>query len=500
MQSRLASALLFLCLTLVATAVHSVAAMAPGAIWAAKVEGNAWIESGARTRLAEGATINAGATIVTEANGNVVLLFENGSTVNIRPGSKFSIKEFSCEPFDKSKVDWRSLRSEPGESSRTKVRIDDGSIIANVRKLRGGSTYAIETPLGTAGIRGTTVYAEVDMQNGNNPVSFGVANGSADFTSTSGQTQTLNGGTATSVSSQGQFTPPPASAQQSLSTAQQVGQTMTQVSPPPTTGDSAGAGAAPAPGAQSSASGPQSTGASSAAGGPVATASEGTVTVIKDGAQSDGAENLNTLLAPGTIITTGEDGAITIEIAPGIVIQLQPNTQITIGQRLPDNAVNEEGDSIPETTIRLAVGSIIVNSTASALAANSFVIETARGNISAVTAGSMVVSSTGADPTTATVTVAAIVGNKLAVTTEGEQLPVAEGLVVILRPDGIEYGGIQDFPDLASTAGVSPPVSLPPAALPPPPPPSPSPTPTPTPSPTPSPTPTPTPTPGPISP
>jgi hypothetical protein len=230
----------------------------------------------------------------------------------------------------------------------------------------------------------------------------------------------------------------------------------------------------------------------------VATASEGTVTVIKDGAQSDGADNLNNLLAPGTIITTGDDGTITIEIAPGVFIQLQPNTQITIGERIPDKAVNENGDSVPEITIRLAVGSILVTSTAEGLLGSSFVIETARGNINSVTAGSMVVSSTGSDPSTATVTVAAVAGDKLAVTTEGEQLPVAESLVVILRPDGIEYAGIQDYPNLSSLAGApTSSIALPPAEAPPP---RPTPRPTPTPTPTPRPTPRPTPTPPPISP
>jgi hypothetical protein len=475
-------------------------ALSPGAIWAVKVDGNAWLDSGARTRLKQDAKIGVGATIETEANGNVVLLFENGSTVNIRPSTRFSIKEFSCEPFDSSKVEYRSLREEPSESSRTKVQVDDGTIISNVRKLRRGSTFDIGTPLGTAGIRGTTVYTTVDMQNPNTPVSFGVADGSATFTSSTGQTQNVEGGDAVAVSGGGEFTPPPAETQQMLSEAEQAGQAMTQFAPPATegTGTGTGTGEGAESGQEGGEDGAQSTGASASAGGPVATASEGTVTVIKDGAQSDGADNLNNLLAPGTIITTGDDGTITIEIAPGVFIQLQPNTQITIGERIPDKAVNENGDSVPEITIRLAVGSILVTSTAEGLLGSSFVIETARGNINSVTAGSMVVSSTGSDPSTATVTVAAVAGDKLAVTTEGEQLPVAESLVVILRPDGIEYAGIQDYPNLSSLAGApTSSIALPPAEAPPP---RPTPRPTPTPTPTPRPTPRPTPTPPPISP
>jgi len=238
------------------------------------------------------------------------------------------------------------------------------------------------------------------------------------------------------------------------------------------------------------------------AGQPVATGCDGSVTVVKDGAQSVGTENLNIPLAAGTIITTGEDGTITLQIAPGITVQLQPNTQITIGEYVPDKGVNEEGDSIPEVTIRLAVGTVLVTTTAEGLAATAFVIETARGNVNSVTAGNMIVTSTGADPATATVTVASPVGDDLVVTTEGEQLPVGEGLVVILRPDGIEYAGIQDYPNLAGLAGgISSPVALPPAAMPPPNPlPTPTPRPTVAPTPAPTPTPRPTATPAPVSP
>lgn len=214
--------------------------------------------------------------------------------------------------------------------------------------------------------------------------------------------------------------------------------------------------------------------------------SEGTVTVVKDGAQSGGSDNVGQPLAPGTVITTGEDGTCTIEIAPGIIITLQPNTQITIGEIDLDGGIDEDGNTIPKISIRLSVGSIITQTTSAGMASALFVIETARGEISPVTPGSMIISSTGADPATATVTVAAVTGDKLAVTTEGEQHPVAEGLVVILRPDGVETASIEDIPGLsgmvASILGM-PPLALPPVDLPPPNPPSPSPTPAPTPTP-----------------
>ncbi|MEY3481290.1 MAG: hypothetical protein RIQ71_2065 [Verrucomicrobiota bacterium] len=344
---------------------------------------------------------------------------------------------------------------------------------------------------------------------------------------------------------------------------------------------------------------------SRAAEGPFATTSSGTVTVIRNGSQSDGASSLNTRLEPGTIITTGEDGTAEIEISPGNTIVVQPNTQITIGETRMDRAVNEAGDPIPQTAITLAVGTVVANSppgegavspevlalvrlpfgktweTASpedirsailaavkrnpdrapelvqaaiqsvkmtgrfpssgagdakqviedngdgqtsleelaamigaaategnpamateiaqavggalktgGLSNSTFIIVTPRGNVSPVVGGVTIVSSTGADPTTSTVTVASPSGIDVVITTDGQQLPVDTGQVVILRPDGIEYGGITDFPNLPG-ANVPPPVPLPPVGPPPPNPPAPSPTPTPTPIPTPTPTPPP---------
>jgi|GEM_PF-2861243 len=595
----LVSRLLIASLGALISLVPAVASAASGAIWAVKVDGDAWIEGTARTRIVKDAVIPAGASIRTEANGNVVLLFQNGSTINIRPGSKFSIQEFSCDPFDPSKVNYPSQRSEPGKSSRTKVSVQDGSIIAKVRRLKGGSTFDIGTPLGTAGIRGTTVYAEVDMNNAENPVSFGVADGSATFQFNNGQTVNVGGNTAIGATPQGQAPGPPANAGQMLSTAQQVGQTMTMAVPPPPAPAGAAAGSVGTGGASAAAAAPatfgaQSTGASSAAGGPVAISSSGTVTILRDGAQADGASALNSRLAPGTIITTGEDGTATIEISPGNTIQVQPNTQITIGETRMDRAVSDVGDPVPQTAVTLAVGTVVANTPpglgavspeilklirlpfgkswenatpedirqavleaaksnpesapelvqvaiqsvamtgrfpasgagdskqvveddgngetsleelaamigaaateaypamadaiaqavagalqTGGLSTSPFVIVTPRGTVIPIVGGVTIVSSTGADPTTSTVTVASPSGIDVVITTEGQQLPVDTGQVVILRPDGVEYASLTDYPNLPGSNTPSSNVPLPPVQPPPPNPPAPSPTPTP---------------------
>jgi len=133
-------------------------AMVSGHIRAVKVEGTAWqIRSGGqRERLKEGDFLRQGNTVTTADNGRVILLFQNGSTVNLQPGTRFAIDQFLIDPFDAEKVDFRTIRSEPSQSA-TKIRVDEGTITSKVAKLKRASSYNIATPLGTAGIRGTVV-------------------------------------------------------------------------------------------------------------------------------------------------------------------------------------------------------------------------------------------------------------------------------------------------------------------------------------------------------
>ena len=80
--------------------------MQQGKISVISLEGDAWQVSGnQKERLRSGAVLSSGTNIVTGPNGVVSLLFENGSTINIRPGSKFSIDQFLVDPFDTANVD-----------------------------------------------------------------------------------------------------------------------------------------------------------------------------------------------------------------------------------------------------------------------------------------------------------------------------------------------------------------------------------------------------------
>ncbi|MDR0352261.1 MAG: FecR domain-containing protein [Opitutaceae bacterium] len=130
-----------------------------GAILVIRVTGEAYAtgpDGAARTPLAKGARVVAGQTIVTDRNASVMLVLSNGATLTIAGGSELAVEEFSQQPFaDSFRV--TEISREP-TSSTTDLHLKRGEIISSVKKLNteGGSNFRIKTPVGVAGIRGTT--------------------------------------------------------------------------------------------------------------------------------------------------------------------------------------------------------------------------------------------------------------------------------------------------------------------------------------------------------
>lgn len=131
--------------------------MRPGQIKVAKVDGAvSMLVNGTRSDLKVGDFIPQKATIYTAAKSAVILVFSNGSSTNLGEDSQLSIEEFLQDPFAQTMQSAR-VDEEP-TTSRTRLKLTKGELTGKVAHLKReqGSVYTIETPVGAAGIRGTT--------------------------------------------------------------------------------------------------------------------------------------------------------------------------------------------------------------------------------------------------------------------------------------------------------------------------------------------------------
>lgn len=130
-----------------------------GRIIAARVEGTVTVvsKSGGESRvLHEKDTLTDGTRVITAPGASVILIFSNGASVNVAPDSTLDIDEFEQDPFA-SDVKVAELRQEP-TTSVTKLSIAKGELVGKVVHLNidKGSEFTVQTPVGAAGIRGTT--------------------------------------------------------------------------------------------------------------------------------------------------------------------------------------------------------------------------------------------------------------------------------------------------------------------------------------------------------
>lgn len=134
-------------------------ARAKGRIIAARVQGHVDAVSktdGQRRTLHDGDAVTDQTEIVTGAASNVILVFSNGATVNVGADSDLDIELFEQDPFATAqKVS--GMKQEPG-TSVTRLSLTKGELVGKVAHLNvdRSSEFTIQTPVGAAGIRGTT--------------------------------------------------------------------------------------------------------------------------------------------------------------------------------------------------------------------------------------------------------------------------------------------------------------------------------------------------------
>lgn len=127
-----------------------------GAIKAVRVSGDVTRldSAGAASPVTEGQALIESDTIVTGPNAGVVLVFMNGSSVKLAANSRLAIEEFKMDPLGQD-IAVAAMKEEPSVS-RTRLNLAYGDLVGNVKKLKSASTFDVKTPVGAAGIRGTT--------------------------------------------------------------------------------------------------------------------------------------------------------------------------------------------------------------------------------------------------------------------------------------------------------------------------------------------------------
>ncbi len=124
-------------------------AMDPGLILVAKVVGGPRvIHDGRETWIKVDDRVPAKSSITTRENEILVLVFSNGTTVQIAADSTVVVDEFLQAPFAGT-IKVGELDVEPS-TSQTRLRLVRGEMVCAVKKLalQHGSSFAVETPRG----------------------------------------------------------------------------------------------------------------------------------------------------------------------------------------------------------------------------------------------------------------------------------------------------------------------------------------------------------------
>lgn len=112
--------------------------------------------------LTEGMKLTQGASIRTGEASSVSLVFTNGSNLTIRPRSTIHLSEVYQAAYDDSLGAYGGLDKDPSQGV-TRIRMDAGEVLGEVRGLASDSVFEITSDVGTAGIRGTIFRVKLEL-------------------------------------------------------------------------------------------------------------------------------------------------------------------------------------------------------------------------------------------------------------------------------------------------------------------------------------------------
>ena len=191
--------LFFLFLSVCGLSLYSQGEGSKGAIIIASVEGQVSVVNNdtqqplPSDQIKAGGLIFDGHTIKTGPSSKIILLMSNGTVSTVKSDSSLNIKKFIQEKFDPGKKKLSEMKGEPS-SSDTVIDLELGDMILDVKRLNKKSSFNIESPVGTAGIRGTIPYFQVTQtpDGGFNQVTS-MARGELSFMPKGASTATLLG-------------------------------------------------------------------------------------------------------------------------------------------------------------------------------------------------------------------------------------------------------------------------------------------------------------------
>jgi hypothetical protein len=177
-----------------------------GAIIILTVEGNLRIRDTStreyipQENVIPGRYIYDGYTAITGSSSKAVFLLTNGSLTTLGEKSEMDFAQFTQAKFVNATGSVAQLKEEPSQST-TKLRLGYGDMVFNVKKLKPGSVFQIDSPIGNAGIRGTDgkVSVQFDPQSGNFSGSVNMLSGMVQFTDPSNHEIRLPAGEAVTV-------------------------------------------------------------------------------------------------------------------------------------------------------------------------------------------------------------------------------------------------------------------------------------------------------------
>jgi hypothetical protein len=109
--------------------------------------------NGAESPLKAGEILQQGHSISATALSSAKLVFSNGSELTVEENTSLNIAKLEQDNFSGSQK-YEQLQADPSKS-QTLLELNYGKLSGHVKKLRAGSNFMVETPLGTAAIRGT---------------------------------------------------------------------------------------------------------------------------------------------------------------------------------------------------------------------------------------------------------------------------------------------------------------------------------------------------------